>query len=158
MVNKIDENFHQRRAEALSYVYFSRLNNLIIKETGEDSPFFDYLVDIGNSHNQQTGRLFGIHIKAFQNGNLNKKITTTPYKNIDFPVLNVFFDTHKDIGFYNWIKKPSTKGDLKLEKSEQDIKELTNESLKTIIETINFWYSTKNKEQVLVPNLAAAFE
>jgi hypothetical protein len=43
MVNTIDENFHKRRAEALSYVYFSRLNNLIIKETGEDSPFFDYL-------------------------------------------------------------------------------------------------------------------
>lgn len=143
MVKAIDENFHKRRAEALSYVYFSRLNNLIIKETGEDSPFFDYLVDIGDSHKQQTGRLFGIHIKAFQNGNLNKKVLNTPYKNINFPVLNVFFDTHKDVGFYNWIKKPLSEGDLTLEKSEQDIEELNNESIKSIVDSIDYWYAHK---------------
>ena len=49
----IDENFHKRRAEALSYVYFSRLNNLVIKEMGEDSPSLDYLIDIG-TRNRRT--------------------------------------------------------------------------------------------------------
>ena len=110
-MNKTKErDFDKWRADTLGYVYFSRLNNLIIKETGEDSPFFDYLIDIGDSSNRQTGRLFGIRIKAFQNGNLNKKIPITPYKNISFPVLNIFFDTQKDVGFYNWIQKPSPCG------------------------------------------------
>lgn len=143
MVSAIDNNFHKRRAEALGYVYFSRLNNLIIKETGEDSPFFDYLIDIGDSRNRQTGRLFGVRIKAFQNGNLNKKGAVKPYTHINFPVINVFFDTHKDVGFYNWIKKPLEHGHLKLEKPEQDLAELNNESLNDIVQTISYWYDHK---------------
>jgi hypothetical protein len=143
MVKTIEGDFHKRRAEALGYVYFSRLNNLIIKETGEDSPFFDYLIDIGDSHKRQTGRLFGISIKAFQNGNLNKKVVMKPYKDINFPIIHVFFDTHKDKGFYNWIKKPLDKGDLKLEKSEQEIEELNNDSIKSIVEKIDEWYAHK---------------
>lgn len=144
-MNKTKErDFDKWRADTLGYVYFSRLNNLIIKETGEDSPFFDYLIDIGDNNNRQTGRLFGISIKAFQNGNLNKKIPVNPYKNISFPVLNVFFDTHKDVGFYNWIQKPLEKGDLKLEKAEQAIEELNTESLKSIVQKISYWYDNKN--------------
>ena len=144
-MNKTKErDFDKWRADTLGYVYFSRLNNLIIKETGEDSPFFDYLIDIGDSSNRQTGRLFGIRIKAFQNGNLNKKIPITPYKNISFPVLNIFFDTQKDVGFYNWIQKPLEKGHLKLEKTEQSIEELTTESLKSIVQKISYWYDNKN--------------
>lgn len=139
-----EKDFDKWRADTLGYVYFSRLNNLIIKETADDNPFFDYLIDIGDSNNRQTGRLFGISIKAFQNGNLDKKIAVKPYKNISFPVLNVFFDTRKDVGFYNWIQKPLEKGDLKLEKSEQDIAELNTESLQSIVKTISYWYDHKN--------------
>jgi hypothetical protein len=139
-----EKDFDKWRADTLGYVYFSRLNNLIIKETPDDNPFFDYLIDIGDSNNRQTGRLFGISIKAFQNGNLDKKITVKPYKNISFPVLNVFFDTRKDVGFYNWIQKPLEKGDLKLEKSEQEIAELNTESLQSIVQTISYWYDHKN--------------
>ena len=138
-----EQDFDKWRADTLGYVYFSRLNNLIIKETGEDSPFFDYLIDIGNSRKKHTGRLFGVRIKAFQNGNLNKKGAVKPYQNINFPVLNVFFDTHKDVGFYNWIKKPLEKGNLTLEKPEQEIEELTTESLKSIVDTMSYWYDHK---------------
>ena len=147
MINRIDENFHKRRADALGYVYFSRLNNLIIKETGEDNPSFDYLIDIGDSRHRQTGRLFGVCIKAFQNGNLNKKRLVKPYQSVSFPVLNVFFDTHKDLGFYNWIKKPLEKGNLELEKPEQEIEELTTESLESIVEMISYWYDHKKVVQ-----------
>ena len=143
MANEIYEGFHERRAAALGYVYLSRLNNLIIKETGEDNPNFDYLVDISDSHKRATGHLFGVRIKAFQNGNLNKKVAVKSYKNINFPVLNIFFDTQKDVGFYNWIKKPLTKGILELEQTEQDITELNNENLKVIVQTINSWYDQK---------------
>ena len=147
MTNEIYEGFHERRAAALGYVYLSRLNNLIIKETGEDNPNFDYLVDIADNRKQATGHLFGVRIKAFQNGNLNKKVAVKSYKNIDFPVLNIFFDTQKDVGFYNWIKKPLTEGVLELEKSEQDITELSNENLKSIVQTISYWYD--HKQEVL---------
>ncbi len=142
-----EQDFEKWRADTLGYVYFSRLNNLIIKETGEDSPFFDYLIDIGDSRKRQTGRLFGVSIKAFQNGNLDKKVAAKPYTHINFPVLHVFFDTHKDVGFYNWIKKPLEKGDLKLEKPEQDIEELNTESLKSIVQTISHWYDHKNESK-----------
>ena len=84
-----------------------------------------------------------MRIKAFQNGNLNKKVAVKSYKNIDFPVLNIFFDTQKDVGFYNWIKKPLTEGVLELEKSGQDITELDNENLKSIVQTISGWYDHK---------------
>ena len=57
MANEIYEGFHERRAAALGYVYLSRLNNLIIKETGEDNPNFNYLVDIADSKKQATGHL-----------------------------------------------------------------------------------------------------
>lgn len=154
MVHTADSYFHKRRAEALGYVYFSRLDNLIIKETGEDSPFFDYLIDIGDSRKRQTGRLFGVRIKAFQNGNLNKKNPVKPYEHIKFPVINVFFDTHKDVGFYNWIKKPLEKGDLKLEKPEQEISELTTESIKSIVQQIGYWYDHKiQPNKKLAPSL-----
>ena len=143
MANEVYEGFHERRAAALSYVCLSRLKNLIIKETGEDNPDFDYLIDIADSHKRATGHLFGVRIKAFQNGNLNKKVAIQPYKNINFPVLNMFFDTQKDVGFYNWIKKPLNEGTLKLEKTEQDITELNNENLKSIVQTIDYWYDHK---------------
>ena len=136
----IDRDFHKRRADTAAYVYFSRLNNLIIKETGDDNPYFDYIIDIGDTHRRPTGHIFGVSIKAFQNGDICTKTALQPYKNVDIPILNVFFDTYKDVGFYNWIKKPTEKGDLQLGKSEETVELLTTESIKNIVQTIDNWY------------------
>jgi hypothetical protein len=125
------------------------LGLVILVNRKSENHFRFSIIDIGDSHKRQTGRLFGISIKAFQNGNLNKKVLSKPYKNIDFPILNVFFDTHKDVGFYNWIKKPLAQGDLKLEKSEQDIELLNTESIKSIVETIDDWYAHKKEEAII---------
>ena len=59
---------------------------------------------------------------------------------MDIPILNVFFDTYKDVGFYNWIKKTTEKGDLQLGKSEETVELLTTESIKNIVQTIDNWY------------------
>ena len=136
----IDRDFHKRRADTAAYVYFSRLNNLIIKETGDDNPYFDYIIDIGDTHRRPTGHIFGVSIKAFQNGDICTKTALQPYKNVDIPILNVFFDTYKDVGFYNWIKKTTEKGDLQLGKSEETVEPLTTESIKNIVQTIDNWY------------------
>ena len=135
----IDRDFHKRRADTAAYVYFSRLNNLIIKETGDDNPYFDYIIDIGDTHRRPTGHIFGVTIKAFQNEDICTKTALLPYKNVDIPILNVFFDTYKDVGFYNWIKKPTEKGDLQLGKSEDAVEPLTTESIKNIVQTIEHW-------------------
>ena len=136
----IDRDFHKRRADTAAYVYFSRLNNLIIKETGDDNPYFDYIIDIGDTHRRPTGHIFGVSIKAFQSGGICTKTDIQPYKNVDIPILNVFFDTYKDVGFYNWIKKTTEKGDLQLGKSEETVEPLTTESIKNIVQTIDNWY------------------
>ena len=140
-----EKDFEKWRANTIGYVYFSRLNNLIIKETGDDNPYFDYIIDISDTHRRPTGHIFGVTIKAFQNGDICTKTALLPYKNVDIPILNVFFDTYKDVGFYNWIKKPTEKGDLQLGKSEETVEALTTESIKNIVQTIENWYQ-QNKQ------------
>ena len=135
-----EKDFEKWRANTIGYVYFSRLNNLIIKETGDDNPYFDYIIDIGDTHRRPTGHIFGVTIKAFQNGDICTKTALLPYKNVDIPILNVFFDTYKDVGFYNWIKKPTEKGDLQLGKSEETVEPLTTESIKNSVQIIEHWY------------------
>ena len=49
-----DKDFEKWRADTIGYVFFSRLNNLIIKETGKDNPYLDYVIDIGDNHRRQT--------------------------------------------------------------------------------------------------------
>jgi hypothetical protein len=68
---KKEKTFEELRAEKLGYVYFSRLQDLIIDETNLSEALFDYLIDIGEN-NQQTGRLFGVEIKAL---NASKPVT-----------------------------------------------------------------------------------
>ena len=135
-----EKDFEKWRANTIGYVYFSRLNNLIIKETGDDNPYFDYIIDIGDTHRRPTGHIFGVTIKAFQNGDICTKTALLPYKNVDIPILNVFFDTYKDVGFYNWIKKPTEKGDLQSGKSEETVEPLTTESIKNSVQIIEHWY------------------
>ena len=151
MIQDKDKDFDKWRADVIGYVFFSRLNNLIIKKTDEDNPYVDYVIDIGDSNRHKTGHVFGVTIRAFQNGNLSTKTTLQHYKDTPIPILNVFFDTfkEKEVGFYNWIKKPTEKGGLELSKSEDTVEPLTTDSIKNIVQTIENWYNQPKQAAVI---------
>ena len=136
-----EKNFSEWRAEKLGYVYFSRLDDLIIKEI-DDLPgdLFDYLIDIGENQ-KQTGRYFVVEVKAIDS---SKKMKYLPkgYKNIPMPALLVLFDNRTDRGYYKWIKKPAENGALTYNNpKKQEMEELDNNSLVRIVTEIKDWYS-----------------
>jgi outer membrane protein assembly factor BamE (lipoprotein component of BamABCDE complex) len=136
MKNK--REFVKWRAEKLGYVYFSRLDELIISEPGVKDPLFDYLIDIGEE-NKQTGRLFGVELEALENKeptNLKEK-----YKHIAMPALLVLFDNKTDKGYFKWIKKPGQNGHLSFENNANTTEELNNNSLHQIVNEIKSWYA-----------------
>jgi hypothetical protein len=136
MKNK--REFVKWRAEKLGYVYFSRLDELIISEPGIKDPLFDYLIDIGEE-NKQTGRLFGVELEALENKeptNLKEK-----YKQIAIPALLVLFDNKTDKGYFKWIKKPGQNGHLSFENNANTTEELNNNSLHQIVNEIKSWYA-----------------
>ena len=142
MGNKKD--FNKWRAEKLGYVYFSRLDDLIINEPNFKEPLFDYLIDIGENH-KQTGRLFGVEVTSYNNGkgNLNTSLNSE-YENIAFPALLVMFDNSNDHGYYKWIKKPVGDGLLAFDTAKNDIEELDDKSLNKIVTEVKDWYSRKH--------------
>ena len=137
MENKKD--FNEWRAEKLGYVYFSRLNELIIKEAEDNNAFFDYLIDIGESQ-KQTGRLFGVEVKALNGTPINFKSVAEQYKNISFPVLLVAFDNKIDKGYFTWIKQPQKGGRLLFE-NKTNLHKLDNNSLSKIVKEVKEWYA-----------------
>ena len=142
MGNKKD--FNKWRAEKLGYVYFSRLDDLIINEPNFKEPLFDYLIDIGENH-KQTGRLFGVEVTSYNNGkgNLDTSLNSE-YENIAFPALLVMFDNSNDHGYYKWIKKPVGDGLLAFDTAKNDIEELDDKSLNKIVTEVKDWYSRKH--------------
>jgi hypothetical protein len=131
------KNFSEWRAEKLGYVYFSRLNNLIIKEEPGNA-LFDLLIDIKDRNGKDTGRFFGVEVKS------TKNIPVEKYKNITIPALLVFFDKKTDNGSYKWIKKPVAEGELSLDNKVNDFETLNTESLNKIVKEITDWYSQKS--------------
>lgn len=138
MENKKD--FNEWRAEKLGYVYFSRLNDLIIKESDANDTFFDFLIDIGES-GKQTGRLFGVEIKALNGTPINVKSVAEQYKNVSFPLLLVAFDNKTDQGYFTWIKEPGKEGQLRLDNSKNKMNRLDDNSLKRIVSEVKNWYA-----------------
>ena len=135
-----EKNFNEWRAEKLGYVYFSRLNDLIINEPNFKESLFDYLIDIGKD-NKQTGRLFGVEVKALNGKSPIDKSLQEQYKNITFPSLLVLFDNKTDHGYFTWIKKPKEDGGLSFDTSKNNIKELNDSSLHEIVNEIKDWYT-----------------
>jgi hypothetical protein len=130
------------RAKKLGYVYFSRLNELIIDESDASDKLFDYWIDIGENH-KPTGRFFAVEVKAINSGTKKpSKWAPEDYKNLAIPVLLVLFDNNNDHGYYTWIKKPENNGELRFEPTK-DAVELNNDSLHTIVTEIKDWYSKK---------------
>ena len=137
MENKKD--FNEWRAEKLGYVYFSRLDDLIINESNFKDPFFDYLIDIGKEH-KQTGRLFGVEIKSLNNHTADVFVKEQ-YKNISIPALIVLFDNKTDEGFFKWIKKPIEDGRLAFDNTKNGFDKLNNNTLNLIVTEIKDWYA-----------------
>lgn len=137
-------DFEHWRAEKLGYVYFSRLEDLLIEQPNIDGGLFDYLIDISNDH-KPAGRYFGVEIKALKNGEspIGEDIKQK-YKNIPFPAVLVLFDNKTDDGYYLWIKKPGDHGQLTTtDNIKTKAEELDNASLKKIVAQIKDWYVTK---------------
>src|SRR5579859_1584384 len=108
--------FEQWRAEKLAYVYFSRLNDLIIDDHISDDQAFDFLIAIGDKQ-KPTSRLFAVEVKPYETANRNKLKSELKdlYRDITFPTLLVMFDNKNDHGYYKWIKKPGKGGQLALD-------------------------------------------
>ncbi|HYV90289.1 MAG TPA: DUF4365 domain-containing protein [Chitinophagales bacterium] len=139
-----EKDISEWRAEKLGYVYFSRLNDLIISEPNFKDQLFDYLIDIGEKQ-KQTGRLFGVEVKALNPPMKIKNIELNKYKNVSFPALYVLFDKKTDKGFFKWIKKPGMNGHLILDNDPRGFKELNNHSLNSVVKEIRNWYSKNGK-------------
>ena len=135
-----NKDFNEWRAEKLGYVYFSRLSELIIKEESNDHSFFDYLIDVGESQ-KQTGRLFGVEVKALNGTPINIKSVAEQYKNLAFPILLVAFDNKTDKGYFTWIKQPQKDGRLKSANSREKMNDLNKASLDMIVGDVKEWYA-----------------
>ena len=137
------KDFNEWRAKQLGYVYFSRFKDLIIKESGADNPFFDYLIDTGEN-GKQTGRLFGVEVKALSDTNIKIKILVEQCKNVSFPVLLVAFDNKTDDDYFKWNKKPKEDGRLLLDYTKANLTKLENASLNQIVQQVKDWYEHKS--------------
>jgi len=132
----------------IPYVYFSRLEDLIIEEPQRNGSLFDYWIDIAENH-QPTGRYFAAEVKPYnkfnkaQQSDWIKDAIKDAYENVTIPILLVLFDNDNDHGYYNWIKEPETNGQLVLEGAGAGGEESNNDSLKTIVTKIKDWYLNK---------------
>jgi hypothetical protein len=136
------KDINEWRAEKLGYVYFSRLSDLIINEPNVNDKLFDYWIDIGENH-KPTGRYFAVEVKSFNNKKKPAELMPDKYRNLVIPALLVLFDNNNDHGYYTWIKKPEDNGELLFDLAKEDIAELNNDSLNTIVAEIKNWYSKK---------------
>ncbi len=149
----------EERATQLAIVYFSRRNDLLIKQAHEFDYGIDLLINI-TQHGQLTGRLFGVHIKASRRlqarrVSLDKneytiKVTAPEsLKDLPFPLCIVVFNMENDDGYYRWILEPIINQDnVNLRTVTSDIfKKLTKEELDIIVEQINHWYEKRSNLQ-----------
>ena len=137
-----NKDINEWRAEKLGYVYFSRLNDLIINEPNSSDKLFDYWIDIGENH-KPTGRYFAVEVKSINNGHHGSaELFSDQYRNLAIPALLVLFDNNNDHGYYTWIKKPEKNGELRFDQAKE-MAELNNDSLNTIVSEIKNWYSDK---------------
>ncbi|WP_170971139.1 DUF4365 domain-containing protein [Ilyomonas limi] len=133
------KDFNEWRAEKLGYVYFSRIKDLIITGSNADDTFFDYLIDVGES-GKQTGRLFGVKVKALNGTSIDIQSIIKQYQHTSFPMLLIAFDNKTDQGYFTWIKEPKVDGRLLLDFKTKDWNKLDNSSLDKIVCQVKDWY------------------
>lgn len=149
----------EERATQLAIVYFSRRNDLLIKQAHEFDYGIDLLIHI-TQHGQLTGRLFGVHIKASRHLQARRvrldkneytiKVTAPEtLKDLPFPLCIVVFNMENDDGYYRWGLEPIVNQDnVNLRTVTRDIfKKLTKEELDIIVEQVNHWYEKRSHPQ-----------
>jgi len=143
---KYIKDFSGFRAEKLTYVIFSRFDELLIQEQNIPQSSFDYIIDVTDK-GHQTGRIFGVEVEATDKENTNditKSLDLDKYKNIKLPLILVFVNTKNDKSFYTWLLKPANEGKLmKTDEKKLELSELNNENVKSIISNITNWYSDR---------------
>jgi len=143
---KYIKDFSGFRAEKLTYVIFSRFDELLIQEQNIPQSSFDYIIDVTDK-GHQTGRIFGVEVEATDKENTNditKSLDLDKYKNIKLPLILVFVNTKNDKSFYTWLLKPANEGKLmKTDEKKLELSELNNENVKSIISNITSWYSDR---------------
>jgi len=143
---KYIKDFSGFRAEKLTYVIFSRFDELLIQEQNIPQSSFNYIIDVTDK-GHQTGRIFGVEVEATDKENTNditKRLDLDKYKNIKLPLILVFVNTKNDKSFYTWLLKPANEGKLmKTDEKKLELSELNNENVKNIIFNITNWYADR---------------
>lgn len=140
------KDFSDFYAEKLTYVIFSGFEELLIQEFSQKKDTgFDYLIDISDS-GQQTGRFFGVQVKASKKEKINetiRKLNLRKYEKIKLPFILVIVNTRKNKTYYSWIIQPVEKGKLTNSYNNFELSELNNENVKKLIKDITNWYDYK---------------
>lgn len=143
---KYIKDFSGFRAEKLTYVIFSRFDELLIQEQNVQQSSFDYIIDV-TEKGHQTGRIFAVEIKATDKeitNDITKRLDLDKYKNIKLPLILVLVNTTNDKSFYTWLLKPTNEGKLmKTNDKKLELSELNNENVKSIISNITNWYADR---------------
>lgn len=142
--------FVAERAKALALVLLTRRDDLIIKQTKEETGL-DFTVSI-RSEDEPGLRPFGVLMRAtmtpvtVEQANAQLKPTMGSAESLgpfQYPVCVFYFTVKEDQGFYTWAYEPviTEGGDPKL-KAHHDAHcaELNDETLAGIITSVNAWY------------------
>lgn len=146
------------RAKALSAVYLTRRDDLIVSEQPDNG--LDLLVTILKNNNL-TGRIFGANVQAttsssdiVQDKNVfHIKFNADQIKyfqEFPFPVCLIFFSLDNETGYYKWILEPVIEQNgLKTLKFNRrnEFKRLTEQERDNIVSLVSNWYDTHSQKQ-----------
>jgi len=93
---------------------------------------------------KQTGRLFGVEVKALNGTPVSVKSFAEQYKDVSFPVLLVAFDNKTNDGYFRWIKEPKNDGRLLLNYTKGNLIKLKNDSLNHLVQQVKDWYEQQS--------------
>lgn len=147
------------RAEQLAIVYLSRRDDLVItREWAGSDGVIDLVVNLLIT-GANTGRVFGVEVKALRSNRqihpasqpdvvrINMSKVRVP-RDIPFPLCLFVFIMETDEGYYRWVKKPvyglSRKPQLLLN-DENTFRKLSTEAVNEIVLDVQGWYDRRVK-------------
>jgi len=146
-----------QRSEALTIMYLTRRDDLIVSRQKEEDRGLDFLVTLLKDGGY-SGRLFGVQVKAtVSNPKLVQRDDIIEIKSalkplqslteLPFPVCLFFFTLENDQGYYKWILEPvleAPKNSKLFFNKSNEFKKLTDEEIANIISVVNSWYDSRN--------------
>lgn len=147
------------RAEQLAIVYLSRRDDLVItREWAGSDGVIDLVVNLLKT-GANTGRVFGVEVKALRSNRqihpvsepdvvrINLSRVPVP-RDLPFPLCLFVFIMETDEGYYRWVKKPvyglSRKPQLLLN-DENTFRKLSTEAVNEIVLDVQGWYDCRVK-------------